>query len=241
MKIKFIILITIFLLSSCSNKEQKPTIKSQYQKAYNKIIKKNYYESATEFEKLIDDYPFEELSIKGQIMAAYAYYMQDNYDKTIELINEFSLLYPSHQNIDYLLYLKAISFYEQIPESYRSQEIAKKSYSAFEKVIKRHPNSIYAKDSITKRNNSLESIASGIMNKAYFKSKNNNYIGAINDYLKIINNFSNSRQIEESYYRIAEIYTKIGVTSQANIFITTLNNKYPNSLWAKLSNKLTKI
>lgn len=238
MKIKYIILIIIFILASCSNKNKEPTIESKYIKAHNKILKKNYYEAALEFEELIEDYPFEELSIKGQIMASYAYYMQDQYDKTLEIIENFTALNPSHKNIDYLLYLKAISYYEQIPEIYRSQDMAKNSYFAFDNLIKRYPKSIYIKDAKQKKHQSYESIISGIIDKAKFKTKNHNYIGAINDYLSIISNYSDSKHVSQSYYRIIEIYINLGIKKEATLLVKQLNKKYPDDFWTKLAHKL---
>ena len=51
---------------------------------------------------------------KSALMAAYAYYIQDYYGDALAELDRFVKVYPNHKNLDYVYYLTAIIYYEQI-------------------------------------------------------------------------------------------------------------------------------
>ena len=73
------------------------------------------------------------------------------------------------------------------------------------------------------------------MAKGRFQGKQNNYIGAINNFLKVINDYDSSNQVPEAYYRIAEIYHNLGLTSLTNRALLELKTNYQQSSWNKLA------
>lgn len=236
--IKILTLIFALIVSSCAAKKEEKSAEISYIKAYQKLEDKNYNEAAQEFEKIIDDYPFSQWGVEGQIMAVYALYKDNNYIKLVENVDNFILLNPNHSNVDYLLYMKAIAHYNQIPNIYRAQDITQQSYNIFVELIARFPESKYSKDAKGKLNFTIEHIVGGMMNKARFQMKQDNYIGAINNLLNVVQNYQQSNQIPEAYYRIAEIYTKLGIKNKAQNYVKKLQAEHENSLWFELGKKL---
>lgn len=236
-----IVTLLIFLLGSCAKNKQKNSVEYQYIKAFKNLESKYYVDAAEGFEKLIEDYPFSKWSIKGQVMAIYAYYKDENYIKMVSNIDNFVSMNPASEYNDYLIYMKGLSYFNQIPTIHRSQDISQKSYDIFLELINRYPQSIYSNDAKSKLSFINEHIVGGIMEKARFQAKENNYIGSINKFLYIIENYPQSNQVAEAYFRLVEIYLKLGVDYKADIFLEKLDKEHSGNFWNKIAKKLKKL
>ena len=82
---------------------------------------------------------------KAALMAAYSYYIQDYYGDAIAELLRFKKVYPKNKNLDYVNYLLAICYYEQIVDEKRFT-VNYKSKESFTFVIKNYPNTEYALD-----------------------------------------------------------------------------------------------
>ena len=69
-------------------------------------------------------------------MAAYSYYKQDYYQDAIAELNRFTRIYSKHKNLDYVNYLLAICYYEQIVDEKKDMESILKSKNQFLIVVK---------------------------------------------------------------------------------------------------------
>lgn len=236
--LRFLALFFFLVLTSCASKKAEKTVETEYIKAFKKLENKYYIDAAEDFEKLIEDYPFSSWSLKGQVMAIYAYYKEENYVKMVSNIDNFISLNPTSNYNDYLLYMKGLAYYNQIPSIHRSQDISKKSYSVYMELINRYPKSKYSFDAQSRLDFIIEHIAGGIMDKARFQAQQKNYIGSINNFLSVIENYPNSKQIPEAYFRLAEIYTKLGIKSKANIFLQKLQSEHSGTFWNRIGQKL---
>ena len=123
----FRILIILFLLSlliSCS-KEKLPkstilekSLEMQVSEAY--MEGKKSLESgdvlfaAKKFNEAEILFPQSEWAPKSALMAAYSYYVQDYYANAIAELERFIKVYPNYKNLDYVYYLLAVAYYEQI-------------------------------------------------------------------------------------------------------------------------------
>ena len=123
----FRILIILFLLSlliSCS-KEKLPkstilekSLEMQVSEAY--MEGKKSLESgdvlfaAKKFNEAEILFPQSEWAPKSALMAAYSYLIQDYYANSIAELERFIKVYPNYKNLDYVYYLLAVSYYEQI-------------------------------------------------------------------------------------------------------------------------------
>jgi outer membrane protein assembly factor BamD len=235
-RLKNILLLTLLVCSvfSCV-KDTKESAATLYIKAHESLKSKDYLTAAEQFEKVADEYPFSKWGIEGQVMAIYAYYKEGNNIKMISNIDNFINLNPSSSYIDYILYMKGIVYYEQIPSINRAQNISQSSLDIFNNLITRFPESKYSADAKSKLNFIIEHISGSYMAKGRFQGKQNNYIGAINNFLKVINDYDSSNQVPEAYYRIAEIYHNLGLTSLTNRALLELKTNYQQSSWNKLA------
>src|SRR5678816_1135798 len=62
------------------------------------------------YEQLEAKFPFGRFAQQAQLEVAYAYYKQGETASATSALEKFIKLHPNHANIDYALYLKAVSY-----------------------------------------------------------------------------------------------------------------------------------
>ena len=85
-------------------------------------------------------YPQSEWAPKSALMAAYSYYQQDYYSKTLDTLNRFLKTYPKDKDIVYAHYLMAITYYEIIQDEKKDLKPLILSRDKFEYIIENYPN-----------------------------------------------------------------------------------------------------
>lgn len=235
MRLSQIIIIIGILLSSCAKKEEKPTVESSYLKAKQMLDDKNYYDAIEAFDKIIDDFPFSKWSLKSHTMGTYAKYKNNRDDEVIASVDEFLALYPSNEYAPYMMYMKGLVHYNRIPDISRSQDRSKEAYLVFSELQSRFPSSKYKEDVIDKLDFINEHLAGELMSVGRYQIRQKNYNGAAKNFYRVIRYYSDSNQVPESYYRLAEIYHKIGIDKNASEVVTILEEKYPDNYWTKLA------
>ena len=240
----YIFLINITILS-CSNNdkelsnltiEQSP--KELYQIAMINLDQENYDEAKLKFKEIIYKYPLSNEGVQSEIMLGFIDYLTMNYDDAIYKFNRVIKIYPSHKNIDYAYYMRAVSYFEQISgENFdgKSNMEAKKN---FQELMNRFPESEYSKDSRQKLIFINENIAAKDMEVAIFYLKQKQYLAALGRYNKVIEKYPKSKFIPEALYRLVEIYTILGMEEEAEKVASVIVYNYPKSIWYEESYNL---
>ena len=238
LKIFFYITFINIAILSCSNKdkelsneaiEQSP--RELYQIAMINLDQENYEEASLIFKEIIYKYPLSNEGVQSEIMLGFIEYVKMNYDDSIYKFNRIIKVYPSHKNIDYAYYMRAVSYFEQISgENFdgKSNIEAKKN---FQELLNRFPESEYAKDSRQKLIFIDENIAAKDMEVAIFYLKQKQYLAALGRYNKVIEEYPKSKFIPEALYRLVEIYTILGMEEEAEKAASVIVYNYPQSQW----------
>ena len=227
LKIFFVIL----LLSNCSAKEEKSTAETLYLGAYKLLKNKDYSESAKEFEKIDDEFPFSKWALKGQVMAGYAYFKEKEFDKVINITEDFVRLNPVSKYVPYMLYLRGLCYYLQIPAIDRSQDNTKSVSAIFRELVVKYPNDPHALDAKEKLEFIDEHIAGAILEQARQQIKQKNFVGAINNLQLVINRYRYTKQLAESYFRLAEIYWFLGDKVEFKKIFSIIQRDHQDSYW----------
>ncbi len=231
----FTIFLTCFLLFSCSSKDkEKRTAELAYFKAMKLLKEKNYSEAAEEFEKIDDEFPFSKWAIKAQTIAVYARYKDSNYEKMLANIDDFIRLNPGNEYIPYMTYMKGIAYYDQIPDIERSQDDTKQSSFTFRELIARFPQSKYSIDAKTRLSFIDEHLAGSKMSVGRYEISKRNYVGAILNFREVISRYRLTKQVPEAYFRLSEIYKKIGLDEESKKAKNIIKINYPKTYWADL-------
>lgn len=115
------------------------------------LFKDEYYKDASDtFQKIRDRYPYSKFVVDAELKIADCLYMQGHYDEAYTAYSEFERLHPKNKNIPYVIYQEAMCHYERIGTIDRDQSHTYAAKEEFERLVKRFPQSKYAKQSIWK-------------------------------------------------------------------------------------------
>lgn len=242
---RILLLISVVaLLASCSSKDddvaQKPLESAEklYNDARNKMDSRDYKESIKGFEEVERQHPYSPLANNAQIMSAYASYKADDYDSAVSTLERFVKLYPNDDSTPYAYYLIALCYYEQISDVGRDQKMTELAMQALRDVVRRFPDSDYARDAKIKLDLTTDHLAGKEMQVGRYYLKQDDYLAAANRFRYVVENYQTTSHVPEALHRLVECYLKLGVTAEAQRYAAVLGHNFPDSVWYRDSYKL---
>ena len=242
-------ILILFLLINCSGNNNKSINnkftdfeppEEQYVNALKLFENQKYEEANLIFKNIERVYPLSKEAIQSQIMQGFADYVLLDYDSAINKFTRVIKKYPSLQNLDYVYYMRALCYYEQISHEGLDGQYNKLALENLNLVINRFPDSKYSKDSYQKIILVKSNIAAKHMDVARFYQKEKKYTAALNRYKIVINSYEQTKFVPEALYRTAEIYLSMGLVKDSKKTAAILGHNYPNSEWYKyIYNELT--
>ena len=182
-------------------------------------------------QKLDRQHPYSPFARKSGVMATYLAYRAGKYGDAISTGNRFVQLYPAHEEVPYVLYLIGMSNYRQIVDVTRDQKAARGTYEAMKKVVDRYPDSEYAEDARTKMRYARDQLAGKEMLVGRYYLERKEYLAAINRFRIVVEQYEDTRHIEEALGRLTESYYALGLTSEAQTAAAVLGHNFPDSVW----------
>ena len=246
-KINFIIIavasILLLSLTNCATKQSddnEPRLSAGelYANASHHFQNKQYRKAATSFAEITYQYPYYQWAARSRIMELYSYYLVQDYDAVIYSADTFMSIYPAAPEIQYIYYMKALAYYEQIDIPYRDQEVTQKAKEAFLTLVTTFPRSIYSQEGRVKLELIEDHLAAHEMIIGRYYMKTGDILAAIKRFRVVVDEYSTTSQIEEALYRLVEGYAFLGIKSEAQAHAAVLHHNYPNSSWYSDSYKI---
>lgn len=249
MSIRPILLSAFFLmiLTACStgkdvDKTDVPPNQSSAEALYTRAAKaleeERYVEATKFFEEVERQHPYSQFSKRAQIMSAYSSYLDQRYTEAVISLDRYIELHPGADDVDYAYYLKALSFYEQISDVRRDQDMTINAVQALNTLLRRFPNSEYARDAILKRDLTLDHLAGKEMEIGRYYLERGHINAAINRFRSVIANFQTTSHVPEALHRLVESYLTLGVREEALQVAVVLGHNYPGNKWYERTYKL---
>ena len=240
-------LIAVLLYSCSAKKDEKSLIKeinqeqeliTVYKEALENLEKNDTFFAANKFLEAELLFPQSDWAPRAALMAAYSFYLQDYYSKSIYHLERFIDTYPKNKNLDYAYYLLAMCYYENIEDEKRDLRPLIKSKDLFKLVIDRFPESNFAIDAKFKINFINDILASKEIYIGRHYVKKEKWIAALNRFKNIIENYEDTIYVEEAIHRIVEIYYKLGLENESKKYASILGYNYKSGSWYKETYRL---
>lgn len=209
-----------------------------YQKARGLVAAGSLKDSIPAFEEVERQYPASPWATRAQVMAAYSAYKLNKYDEAVSILDRFVKLYPNHESAPYAYYLIALCYYEQISDVARDQKITDQAMQALRDVVRRFPDSEYARDASIKLDLTIDHLAGKEMQVGRYYLSRDDTLAAINRFRNVVENYQTTSHVPEALHRLVEAYLKLGVTPEAKRYASVLGHNFPNSIWYRDSYKL---
>jgi len=206
---------------------------SLYQQALASMDEQRYLTAIELLERAERQHPRGQLAEETKLMLVYANYRIGKFDEAILAADRYLALYPNGNDAAYVYWLKGTSYFAQIKDITRDQQISQNAIETYTQLIRAFPNSEHAKDAQEKLKVAYDNLAGKEMSVGRYYQGNGQYTAAINRYRVVVEQYQTSTHIEEALYRLAETYLTLGLTSEARTAAAVLGHNYPSSEWYK--------
>ncbi len=189
------------------------------------------------FEEVERQHPYSSWARRAMLMEAYAHYQARQYDDAIADAERFIALHPGNESAPYAYYLVAICQFERILDVGRDQATTERALSALTDVVRRYPESAYARDARLKLDMVYDQLAGKEMEVGRFYLTRDQHLAAINRFRNVIENenFQRTSHVPEALHRLVEAYLSVGMIEEAQRMAAILGHNFPGNQWYERS------
>ncbi|WP_291386094.1 outer membrane protein assembly factor BamD [Devosia sp.] len=234
------VLLLIATVSACSmfgpskiKDEEIIPAETLYQTVLSDMDKQRYNTAIENLKKLERQHPYSEYNEKAKLMEVYANYRIGKFDEAILAADRYMALFPSSEEMPYVLFLKGTSYFAQITDITRDQQLSQDAIATYTLLIANYPKSDYAKDARDKMVIAVDQLAGKEMSVGRYYAGNGQYAAAINRFRVVVDKYQTSTHIEEALFRLTESNLALGLTNEAQTAAAVLGHNYPSSSWYK--------
>ena len=242
-----ILLLSIFLLFSCSKKSSEKVISepteqeiamSIYAEGVEALKEGEAFYASKKFKEVESLMPQSKWASKASLMASYADYSRNAYSNAIFDLERHVNNYPADKNIPYAHYLIAMCYYEQILDEKKDLNPLLKAKEKFEFIMQTYPDTDYGTDARFKLDLIVDQLAAKEMSIARYYMKTEKWIPALNRIKIVIEKYDTTIFVEEALHRLVEIYYRLGLEEEAKQAASILGYNYQSGEWYKKSYKV---
>ncbi|NIP72863.1 MAG: outer membrane protein assembly factor BamD [Gammaproteobacteria bacterium] len=197
------------------------------------------YEQAIRYYELLEArYPFGRYAQQAQLEVAYAYYRYDEPESAIAAADRFIKLHPRHPHVDYAYYLKGLVNYNRnagllariFPQdpSTRDPGAARRAFLDFSELVKKFPQSEYARDASQRMLFLRNTLAKHQINVARYYMKRGAYVAAANRAKDVVERYEGSASVPEALQIMAQAYARMDMPKLADDAQRVMTMNFPD-------------
>lgn len=204
------------------------------------LDRRRWAEALAAFEEVERQHPYSSWARRSMLMEAYAHYQANQYDDSIEDAQRFISLHPGNDSAPYAYYLVAMCHFERILDVGRDQGTTERALAALNDIVRRYPESPYARDARLKLDMVYDQLAGKEMTIGRFYLNRDQHLAAINRFRIVIENqnFQRTSHVAEALHRLVESYLSVGMVDEAQRMAAILGHNFPGSDWYVSSHAL---
>ncbi|MGH6949682.1 MAG: outer membrane protein assembly factor BamD [Vitreimonas sp.] len=204
-----------------------------YNRGTENLDRERWAQALAAFEEVERQHPYSSWARRAMLMEAYAHYQANDYDDSIEDAQRFIALHPGNESAPYAYYLVAICHFERILDVGRDQATTERALAALNDVVRRYPESAYARDARLKIDMVYDQLAGKELAVGRFYLTRDQHLAAINRFRNVLENehFQRTSHTPEALHRLVEAYLSVGMTEEAQRMAAILGHNFPGSEW----------
>jgi outer membrane protein assembly factor BamD len=225
-----LLLCIALLLSACASRRgntiQNLGPQGLYDRGHQELTAGNYAGAIKAFKQLEARFPFSNSTRQAQLDLIYAYYKSHQTDEAIDAADEFERENPTHPRVDYCIYMKGLAYFDQAPNilerlfnidvDKRPPKDTRKAFSAFQELIRRFPDSRYAKDARERMIFLRNRLATYENYVAGYYMRRGAYVAAANRAKYALEHYPGAPQLKQSLTIMIDAYEKLGMADLAS-------------------------
>ncbi|MCZ6610866.1 MAG: outer membrane protein assembly factor BamD [Alphaproteobacteria bacterium] len=236
MALKALVVAGVVALAACAGPQSVVSGKEEpaetlYNRAMGLLTRGEGNDATHVFNEVERQHPYSIWASKAMLMSSYTYYAMNRYTEALVGLDRFIRLHPGSRDIEYAYYLKALCSYEQIADVQRDQDMTREAMAALQVVIKRDPNSKYARDAKLKYDLTQDQLAGQEMSVGRWYQRSGMLIAAINRFKTVVEKYQTTSHVPEALHRLTESYLTLGIKDEAQKAAAVLGHNFPGSEW----------
>ena len=213
-------------------------VESLYTAAKERLDRGDLEIAAALFDEVERQHPYSPWARRAQLMSAFTYYAQRDYNKAIQSASRFLSIHPGNRDAPYAYYLIAMSYYEQISDVQRDQAITRQAERALTEIVRRYPRSEYAADARLKLDLVNDHLAGKEMEIGRFYERTGHWLAAQLRFEKVVEDYQTTSHAPEALYRLTETSLALGIPEEARRYAAVLGANYPGNEWYQRAYRL---
>ncbi|MGE0044688.1 MAG: outer membrane protein assembly factor BamD [Hyphomonadaceae bacterium] len=212
---------------------QEEPVEQLYNRAADLLDRGRWSDAATAFEEVERQHPYSSWARRAILMNAYAKYRARDYDDAVSAAQRFIALHPGNESAPYAYYLIAICHFERILDVGRDQATTQAALNALQEVVRRFPESDYARDARLKIDMTYDQLAGKEMEIGRFYLNQGQTLAAMNRFRRVVEDehYQRTSHVPEALHRLVESYLTVGMLDEAQRSAAVLGYNFPGSEW----------
>ena len=208
-----------------------------YARAQKAMRNSSYGEAIKQLETLQSRFPFSEPARQAQLDLIYAYYKSRQTDPAIDAADTFIRENPTNPRVDYAYYMKGLVYFERqanamerlfnVDLSRRPPINARKSFEAFDELIKKFPHSQYDGDARQRMIFMRNRLADFELHVAQYYMRRGAFVGALNRAKYCVENYDGAPAVQGSMKVMVQAYRALNLTDLAAVAEKVYADNYP--------------
>lgn len=213
-------------------------IAEAYDTAQSAVRSGNYRRGIQIFEALQARFPFSDFAKQIQLELMFAYHKNGSQEQAIDAADTFMRENPTHDKIDYALYIKALAYYEKDPGmlerlfrkdlTNRPPKEADLAYSTLRRLVERYPASEYAGDAEQRMIHLKNRLADYENSVADFYLRLQAYVAALKRAQDSLERYNGAPGNQDSLDIMIKAYEGLGMSELAADTRRVRENSFPN-------------
>ena len=196
-----------------------------YQRGFDAMDSSNFAGAIQYFNALEARYPFSPETRQAQLDLIYLYYRSLQPELAIDAAEEFERENPTHERLDYCLYMRGLIYFDQAPNiierlfrvdlSLRPPKDTLRSFSTFQELIRRFPESEYVPDARQRMVFLRNRLADYENHVADYYVRRGAYVAAVNRAKYALEHYPEAPQLEQTLQILVAAYEQLGMADLA--------------------------
>ena len=209
----------------------------------------DYATAIKSFQALQSRYPFAPETRQAQLDLIYLYYKGGQPEQAVDAAEAFERENPTHPRVDYCMYMRGVVSFDQeanflekffrVDMSKRPPKDTMKSYSTFEELVRRFPNSEYVPDARQRMVYLRNRLARFENYVAEYYIARGAYVAAVNRSKYALEHYPGAPELEKTMQIMITAYEKLGMTDLATdaqrVYAATWGGQQPTQQAAQAS------
>lgn len=210
-KILVCILLSIFVIS-CATKRPEGSTEAEvlFREAQDLISKKRYILATERLNTIRSQFPYSYYATHAELLQADVLFSQENYPESAAAYILFRDFHPKYENMGYVIFRIAESFYNQLPSTFdRDLSAGAEAIKYYQELLDSYSNSDYVKGAEERISKVTDMMLKKEVYIADFYFKTKDYSAALSRYENVLPKITNDSEKKRIEKRIEEAKKKV--------------------------------